>query len=239
MKKLLLLFVLLAVFFVISVVSAVPEIDKQIELIAENTALWEQKEVFGLWGYTVTDLDGNGRLEIISASAQGTGFYTYIQIYEVNEEGNELAEIKQDRKEYASAPDIMVDAVPMFTDPKENLRYYIFEDYIRNGYAENYQNIRAVSVKNGVWSEIPLVNKATFFTDEEHFTVTYTNADGDTITEDQYDSAADRYFASFEKGTFCFAWQIQDTETFSAMTRADLTASLQASAAAACPASGS
>ena len=74
MKKIIfsvVLFILPAVFMA---VSAAPEVNDQLDLIAANADLWKQDVEFGLWGFTVTDLDHNGRLEIISASVQGTGF---------------------------------------------------------------------------------------------------------------------------------------------------------------------
>ena len=62
------------------------EISAQLSLIAANASVWVQDASYGtVYQYTVTDLDQNGRLEVIAASLQGTGLYTYSCFFEVNE----------------------------------------------------------------------------------------------------------------------------------------------------------
>ena len=62
-------------------------IEKQIELLADSVELWagtmnsEGIDYF----FTVTDMDRNGRLELIVSSRQGTGLYTYSDYFEVND----------------------------------------------------------------------------------------------------------------------------------------------------------
>ena len=50
----------------------------QLQLIADNTAVWmgDTELIAEPFFYAVTDLDQNGRLEIIQSSCQGTGLYT-------------------------------------------------------------------------------------------------------------------------------------------------------------------
>ena len=208
---------------------------EQLDLIAENASLWKQTEVFGLWGYAVTDLDQNGRLEIISASVQGTGFYTLILIYEVNEAGNGLTEIRQAREEFASSPDIIVDSVPVYFDPESGVYYYIFDDMIRNGYAEVYENKRAVFLKDGVWNEIPLASKATLYTDAEHYSISFTDPGGAPISGDQYNSAADAMFGTLEKTDFCFGWNMTEPDNFALLDRESIAGTLRDSSSPVCP----
>lgn len=225
MKKSIILITLCLLALTISAVHAQTPVTDQLALIGNSRSLWIQ-EAFGLWGFTVTDLDRNGRLEIISASVQGTGFYTNIIAFEVNEAGNALVEVEQDRKEGDSAPDIMVDKAPMYFDETTGIRYYIFSDLIRNGYQESYENIRAVSLENGVWKEKPLAFKTTLFTDNSEGTSTYTNPAGESITRFQYQNAAEEAFAPLKAEEFRMNWQMTDTEAFNAMSPADLTAAL-------------
>ena len=208
---------------------------EQLDLIAGNTDTWKQIDEYSLWGYTVTDLDQNGRLEIISASVQGTGFYTLINIYEVNEAGNGLSEVKQNRNEYESSPDIIADSVPVYYDPESRIYYYIFDDMIRNGYAETYENKRAVFLVNGEWNEIPLVSKATLFTDAEHYSISYTGAGGTPISADQYNAAADLAFGTLEKADFCFGWNMTTTGEFMSMGKDAIAAVLRDSSSPLCP----
>ena len=66
------------------------EIEKQLNLIMNNKNLWYKDTEFEKYSYAVTDLDKNGRIEIISSVCQGTGIYTYTEIYEVNESMDDL-----------------------------------------------------------------------------------------------------------------------------------------------------
>ena len=90
-------------------VQADPDLSAQLDLIAAGADTWKHDIDFGQWGYTAADLDGNGRTEIIAATLQGTGLYTYFNIYEVSEDGLSLTEVTQDRPVYDSAPDIMME----------------------------------------------------------------------------------------------------------------------------------
>ncbi len=216
-------------------VSAAPAYQDQLALIADNTALWQQDIDYGLWGYIVTDLDYNGRMEIISASLQGTGMYTIINIFEVSEDGSTLAEVEQDRPEYESSPDIMSDKTKVYHDEDAGRYYYIFTDMIRNGYAENYENKRAVWLEDGVWKEMPLANKSVIYSDIDHFTETFADASGNAISEEEYLSAEDSWFENISPEEVCLKWQMTDKEGFSGTDRADLLILLEASASSVCP----
>lgn len=210
------LFLLLAVS---AAVSAAPEVSDQLDLIAANAGMWKQDVDFGLWGFTVTDLDHNGLLEIISASVQGTGFYTYINAYEVNETGDGFTELQGPSDERTdSAPDIMVSTTPVYYDKDTGRYYYIFDDIIRNGMAEYYENKCAVSIVDGKWEETLLAMKHTIYTDADHYTITCTDGSGNTITEEQYDAIAQTVYAGLEQNEAEFDWQMTETAEFSALT---------------------
>ncbi len=230
------LFILLfALCCLTAAVSAAPGIPEQMELIADNTGLWKQDVGFGLWGYIVTDLDRNGRMEIISASLQGTGMYTYINIFEVSEDSLSLNEVKQDRPEYDSAPDIMTDRVKVYHDEDAGRYYYIFTDMVRNGYAENYENKRAVWLEDSVWNEIPLAHKSVIYSDAENYTETFEDASGNTISEEEYTAAEDSRFGNITPEEVCLNWQMTDSDGFSGTDRTALLTLLEGSASSECP----
>ena len=228
MKKLIFLLFVLVTFITVLPVSAAPEIEAQINLIAENSSLWKQDVEFGNWGYTVTDLDHNGRLEIISASVQGTGFYTYILAYEVSEDGNGLSElIGPEFKTGDSAPDIMVSEVPVFYDEKDGRYYYIFDDMIRNGMAEYYENKRAVSIVDGTWTETYLAYKTTLYTDAEHYSMDCRDSENNTITEAAYNSIAETVYANLEQSKAEFNWIMTDNNEFGTLNTAQIAEKLR------------
>ncbi len=219
MKKIIFSLMLLILSAASIAASAMPEVSDQLDLIAADADMWKQDVDFGLWGFTVTDLDHNGLLEIISASVQGTGFYTYIKAFEVNETGDGFTELQGPSIERTdSAPDIMVSSVPVYYDKDADRYYYIFDDYIRNGMAENYQNKCAVSIVSGKWEEDTLARKATVYTDADHYVMTCTDSTGNTITEEQYDNIAQTVYAGLEQDEAKFDWQMTETDEFSALT---------------------
>ena len=64
----------------------VKDAEEQIHLITDARDIWDLREPdMDTVGYMCSDLDGNGRLEILVAESGGTGFHTYTKIYEVNE----------------------------------------------------------------------------------------------------------------------------------------------------------
>ena len=46
------------------------------------------------WYYTFTDLDHNGQLEVLAASTQGTGIFTYARYYELQPDGTTKRAVK-------------------------------------------------------------------------------------------------------------------------------------------------
>lgn len=223
------LFLLILLMVTVSAAHAEIDIDTQIDLIARYADAWKEDVDFGLWCYTVTDLDQNGRLEIIAASVQGTGNYTYINIMEVSEDGTALLPVRQNRGEGDSAPDIIVDSVPEFIYEPDDHYYYIFDDYIRNGYAESYFTKNAVWLEDGVWNEYCMASGSLIYQDEEHYTETYRDAEGLEITKEQYDRISDRYFNGCREEKAQLVWNSVDNEQFAAMTAEELRTSLMRS----------
>ena len=63
-----------------------PGAAEQEALLEQNRALWEFGGYETAWFYAFTDLDHNGRLEVIAATTQGSGVFTYGHLYEVAED---------------------------------------------------------------------------------------------------------------------------------------------------------
>ena len=181
-------------------------IEKQIELLADSLELWagtmnsEGIDYF----FTVTDMDRNGRLELIVSSCQGTGLYTYSDYFEVNDTFDGLTAVEGNRMEGHSEADIIVDSAPVYYDAQNKVYYYIYDDIIRNG-KEYYENKRAVSLENGKIVQNDLAYKTTVFENEKQMT-DCTDREGKNITADQYDGIADTVYGSLEKQKAVFSW---------------------------------
>lgn len=180
---------------------------EQLRVIAECRDIWMPvaEDAGENWQCAVTDLDHNGRYEIIVADVTGTGIYTYSSFYEVNESYDGLNECGTDFVEGDSQPDIVSDTLETYIDDQGHYFYAVY-DLIRNGAAQYYENVRALTLSEGRICTAPIAYRTTIY-DEGVPTVTCEDADGNTITEEEYESAAENYFAGYSKSTTSVVWQ--------------------------------
>lgn len=180
---------------------------RQLQVMADQVELWAGDDRFGVeYQYTVTDLDQNGRLELIASSLQGSGLYTYSSYYEVNKalDGLEICEQTEQDERYSEA-DIQMDRVPAFYDERVGRYYYIFGDVVRNGAAEHYYNKRALWLLDGKIREWPLANMDVLQKTGETV-IECRDADGNTISEEEYQKIEDVAFSDFTKISAELAW---------------------------------
>ncbi len=177
----------------------------QLNLILNNKNLWYKDTEVDKYSYAVTDLDKNGRLEIISSICQGTGIYTYTDIYEVNEKMDGLNLCESNLNEYDSQADIIKNQFIVFYDSANKRIHYIFDDLTKNGAAEYYENKRDFCLSDGKINEKYLVYKTTIY---ENGTpkVTYTDLNNNVITEEEYNNFINKYFNKFDKMLVNIAW---------------------------------
>ena len=103
----------------------------QIEYLFNNFNTFKQAEsADAKWSYAVTDLDHNGRLELLAASVQGDGRYTHVMAWEVGTDLASAAPIQVNVPEDESFPDILTDSADTFYNPVSNTWIYMFYDNI-------------------------------------------------------------------------------------------------------------
>lgn len=169
----------------------------QLQIIANNTVVWmgDTEGIAESYYYAVTDLDQNGRLEIIQSSCQGTGLYTYTELWEVDADGTGIVPCEYSIDEGDSQPDIITNSVRVYFDGENDCYFYIFSDDIRNGAAEYYQNQVAFSLQGGVVTTTLLGQSHSIYASFDSGAVsTYTDGDGNTIDEEAYNVLADKAF---------------------------------------------
>jgi len=180
----------------------------QLKIIASHIDLWASPADYAndVYNYAVTDLDKNGRLEIIASNCGGTGYYTYSKFYEINKDYNGLIACEYLTHEDDSQADIAVESVSGYYDPQKDIMYYIFDDFLKSSAAEFDENKRAVYLKDGSIKEILLAYKTTKYTDSSSSETTCMDKDQKQISEEEYETIADSIFAGMEKKRVSLGW---------------------------------
>lgn len=174
--------------------------DNQLQLITANADVWmgDTERIAEPFFYAVTDLDRNGRLEIIQSFRQGTGLYTCTQLWEVDLNKTVLVPCQLSEYEEDSQPDIISDdPISVYFDEVNNCYYYIFDDNIRYSAGESRQNLLSVSLHNGIVTTTLLAQSYSVADSNSDMTTTYKDANGNTIDENASNMIADTAYADF------------------------------------------
>ena len=121
----------------------VPDYQAQLALIANACGTWVKSDSFDRYGYSVTDLDQNGRLEVIATVCAGSGMFSYTDIWEVNEGCDGLSLCDGSAFGDNSQPDLVsTQETTAYYVPHDGADYgtyhYVFTDYIRDGAADDF-----------------------------------------------------------------------------------------------------
>ena len=137
----------------------------QLDLIWQEMDSWIQDPYADVWCYAVTDLDGNGRLEIISSDTQGSGHYVTTRMLEVNEDLTGLTPI-ENNNEYNNNICLTsgyqsggLETIPCMHDG-EGYSYFQ-ETTVRISATQSAQTLTAVSFRDGALSRTILGSKET------------------------------------------------------------------------------
>lgn len=181
-------------------------VENQFKIIAENLEYLKENVNPGeVNQFAVTDLDHNGRLELIVSSCGGTGIYTYSNFYEINETYDSLEECPTDFVEGDSQAD-MSNVVIVYQDEELGVYYHVFFDLTKNGAAEYYENKRAITLKDGQITQKYLAYKTTIYIDSNP-NITYADANNNMISEAEYDMIEDNVFSGMRKFMYNIEWR--------------------------------
>ncbi len=137
-------------------VPADKSVEAQLKIFAETIDTWSVNYL----GYaselrrcTVTDLDHNGRLEIVASQMGGAGVYTYSYFYEITEDYDGIVLCSHEYQGFltgTSQPDLMTQGITGSYYNKEKDCYtYVGLDDLKNGEPDQYLLKHAFSLNNG------------------------------------------------------------------------------------------
>lgn len=186
----------------------------QINLLAENKKRW--LDSFLAMNFTeaeayvcVCDLDNNSRLEVITATTQGSGIYTTSIWAEVMADYQSVLQAFNNMDEI-SEPDIIKDTVDCFINPETDERYYTFVDTIRASGDYSLSTIGFLSYKNRTVDFTRLAGCTSIAenpSDLSKRTYTYADNNANIITKKEFDSSVETHLKDCEKHTATFNWQ--------------------------------
>lgn len=155
------------------------------------------------FGWTVTDLDHDGYLEVIKAGIMGTGRFSWSEIYEVTEDGKlELRYSSFENENYLNADIVLYDSMKYFVNDGDY--FYICGDtegYMPEGYKDRYVKFGLVD------DDISCENICWLWSNEE---TTYYDAADNEITEDEFNELVSKEVESGEFKEVNFLWTTED-----------------------------
>ena len=182
----------------------------QRDLLESNRDKWAFTDPYDSpWYYVFTDLDHNGRLEVIAATTQGTGVYTYAHMWEVRSDYAGIENCYHKDVEIEGPddwPEIVRDHLPCYHDPHFDRYYYPCEGVTREGAASQYYAWYALCLKDGVAEWERLAEKFVSYDDNGDESVICFSGDGQTITEDDYNNAVSARFEGMERTDIDLDW---------------------------------
>ena len=183
------------------------DFSSQLSLIAEQVDQWELTDC-PAWYFAVTDLDRNGRLEVVTTVTQGTGSFTTTAVWEVSET---LDTLLLCTKEAPDAPAIVpigdgteTGYLPLsaYEDEVTKTVHYITESTAKDGPASYRDSTSALILQNGIVSnQLICARNINYVPGEDpnaepEEQISYEDGEGAPLTEEAYDSAMEDLFAS-------------------------------------------
>lgn len=171
----------------------------QLEIIENSVGTWRvpENERENVPVYTVTDLDDNGRLELISTCSHGTGQYSTSKIYEITEDHNALVPCQYGPSTMSSEPELGTMSWAYYYDGSGS-RAYIVNDFLREGYDLSHTYKYAMWFAGGeAW--VKLLGYVDMYAGADEngeldLQYDYFDAEDRPITAMEYDDIADTFF---------------------------------------------
>lgn len=148
-----------------SSVYSATNVEEQLTLIAENASLWLGSSEDITYHYAITDLDQNGRLEIITSYREDDSTPAVNQIYEINAALDSLTLCETVPADGDELPNLAVASVPVYYDFEHNAYLYVFDDMIQINTDETFEQKQTLSLQNNQLVSCVLATRTTAYSD--------------------------------------------------------------------------
>ena len=176
------------------------DVGTQLKYLAMNFGSLKQAEGSTPWYYTVTDLDHNGRLELLAYSQQNA-ISGIAKGWEISENGAGLTELKIPQ----GLPNLMTDSADTVYDKNVKAWYYIVHEYVKESSTVEYDvlngfSLRAGAVDNGVFAQRELKME------NNQVLVTCYDKDKKTISGEEFFNYVNNAFPGMQRSVTAFDW---------------------------------
>ncbi len=182
--------------------------DTQLELMRDQRALWEYFDEFAFEPfYHIYDLDQDGLLEITTLLTQGSGYFTYMKSYEVNEDMTGLVEVDTsvfaDGEAFdafyirASENDYENPNPPLtgYYDPETQVYHYLVEDVWYDGVESSGFELLDLTMRSNTYQANVIGNYTYSRLDDGSEYETYELNGVNYDTTDAFSDAVEAYYA--------------------------------------------
>ena len=182
----------------------VVEMEDQLDILVNARDTWRVLDETDWWGYAVTDLDQNGRLELIASETHGTGHFTSTRIWEVNEALDGLTVCETDE---SCSPSIgRVLGLPVYYDGKTGLFWYVLQNEVREDSRHYHESLQAVTLNEGQMEGNFLAFRETELPENGGEKSIYQDGQGKIITKGEYQQLTLDHLPGMEPMTAWMSW---------------------------------
>ena len=186
----------------------------QLKLIANSFGMLRQPVGKDPWYYAVTDLDHNGRLELLACRKDSETGDGYVRGWELTPDGQRLEALHTPFENESANPDyffnIITDSADAYYDAAKNVWFYIFTNNLLVDMPEYDLNMLStftcgLSMINGMLYDGYLGSKVVTTTGGQT-TVSYSGQDEKELTEAEFLNLANTSFAGYQRSSISFDW---------------------------------
>ena len=175
--------------------------EAQINVIFRDFGSCRQADSDGTWFYAVTDLDHNGRLELLAASVQASSLLPAAKVWELNADRSALQPCKLNIAENEVFANILTDSAETRYDKAKDAWFYLVNDFYQVSAEDAFVVKSAVVLDSG-----ELEYGALAYEDIGPSGSRFTDTNDNAITVEDFGNIGDRFFKDSQKSSTSFEW---------------------------------